>query len=106
VANDLADATVTALDHAGGDDEWGLTTFGLAAPTRQSAIILQLLGSRIARKISLPSLRLERYASPNIRARIKARNLEERRVVALAQSLHVSAMACTYACPAAAADAR
>jgi hypothetical protein len=37
-------------------------------------------------KISSPSSRLERYASPSIRARTKARKLEERRVVAPARS--------------------
>jgi hypothetical protein len=36
VANDFANATAIALDHAGGDDECGLTTSELAGPIRQS----------------------------------------------------------------------
>src|SRR5258708_39984009 len=39
VANDLTDAIVIALDHAGGNDEFSLKTFELAGPTRQSAIV-------------------------------------------------------------------
>src|SRR6266487_3847846 len=39
VANDLTDAIVIALDHAGGNDECSLKTFELAGPTGQCAIV-------------------------------------------------------------------
>ena len=39
MANDLTDAIVIALDHAGGNDECGLKTSELAGPTSQFASV-------------------------------------------------------------------
>jgi hypothetical protein len=50
VANDLADASVIALDDAGGNDECSLKTIELSSPSSQSAIVGSLAGRRVARR--------------------------------------------------------